>query len=459
MLLKDHKESKNAKKRALRFLFAIFDSLPSLRRLLPVLALLVFTGCATEKHQRQSGRAVELYMSGDYARAQHKLESLADKKDEDFVLNNVRLGSAALAHYDLDAAEAAFLRAYEVINSVGVNDGGRTLGATLVDEKLKIWKGEPYERAMTNFYLGLIYYMRQDYNNARAAFENALFKLRDYTDPKDAKHGYTEQESNFVVASVMLGRCWQRLGREDLARANFDRARELRSELSSVADYDRNLDSNLLLVVDFGYGPRKVTDFDGSIVGFAPTPLEAGRIPEPRVVIDGRTFDTGGADRPPIDTLAMAQDRRWQSIDTIRTVKSVVGTGLIAGGAATGLYGMNRRNQDATIAGLAMIGTGLLLKATSQADVRQWEMLPRTTFVIPLRVEPGKHDVTVEFPHAPGLRQTWRGLVVPERGDAAYYFRMQRWSPGPFDWPPPALAGRAGASSASGGSSATVAGE
>ena len=70
-----------------------------------------------------------------------------------------------------------------MINSVGVNDGGRTLGAVLVDEKIHIWKGEPFERAMANFYLGLIYYMRGDYDNARGAFENALFKLRDYGEP------------------------------------------------------------------------------------------------------------------------------------------------------------------------------------------------------------------------------------------------------------------------------------
>jgi hypothetical protein len=88
----------------------------------------------------------------------------------------------------------------------------------------------------------------------------------------------------------------------------------------------------------------------------------------------------------------------------------------------------------------ALIGTGLLLKATSQADVRQWEMLPRTTYIIPLHVEPGKHDVTVEFQgmHGP-VRQSWRNLVVPESGEATYYMRMQRWNEGPFDWPPPSL--------------------
>jgi hypothetical protein len=159
--------------------------------------------------------------------------------------------------------------------------------------------------------------------------------------------------------------------------------------------------------------------------------------------VDGRPLDVGQINDPPMDLLATAQDRRWQSIDTIRAVKSGLGTGLIAGGIGYGIYkdGKHRgmSNEDVGVMA-ALIGAGMLLKATSQADVRQWEMLPRTVFILPLEVEPGTHDVTVEFPNVPGLRQTWRGLDVPSTGEATYYMRMQRWNSGPFDWPPPAMA-------------------
>jgi tetratricopeptide (TPR) repeat protein len=407
-------------------------------------ALFLFTGligCGPTRQQRQADEAVSYYFAGDYPEAQNKLRPLAKETNENFVLNNVRLGSAALADYDLTEAEDAFLRAYEVINSVGVNDGGRSLGAVLVDEKIKIWKGEPFERAMANFDLGLVYYIEHDYNNARAAFENALFKLHDYDDATDKKKN-DAVESNFLVATLMLARSWQKLGREDLARANFDDVKKRDPSLAELADYDRNAEANLLLVVEFGYGPQKVTDMDGSIVGFGPPPYEAGRIPNPRVVIDGHAIDLDNFDRPTIDLLAMAQDRKWQSIDTIRTVKSVLGTGLLAAGGIEGIRGAGGRGsgqrRDLTAAA-ALAGAGLLLKATSQADVRQWEMLPRTIFLLPLKVEPGTHDITVDFPMARGVRQTWRDLVVPATGEATYYFRMQRFNPGPFQWPPPAM--------------------
>jgi tetratricopeptide (TPR) repeat protein len=411
--------------------------------LILAMVTLAVGGCGPTKNEMRADSGVEAYFAGDYRGAIRRLRPLAEKTDENFVLNNCRLGSAALAYYDLDEAEAAFLKAYEVINSVGVNEGGRSVGAVVVAEKLKIWKGEPYERAMANFYLGLIYYMRHDYNNARAAFENALFKLRDYGEGKNKSDEYHRVESNFALACIMLGRCWQRLGREDLARANFDRAVSLHGWLSQVADYQRNLESNCLLVVDFGRGPRKLQDFDGSVVALGPTPAQAGPLPLPSVVVDGRDYPVNGSNRPTVDLLALAQDRRWQSIDTIRTVKSLAGEGLIAAGAIDAAAN-HHHNHGAT--DLALIGAGLLLKASSNPDLRQWETLPRTVYLLPLKLPPGKHHITVRFSWMHGLSQTWRDLVVPEQGEETYYMHMEPFNGGPFYWPPPAMAGTAGSS-------------
>jgi hypothetical protein len=205
-----------------------------------------------------------------------------------------------------------------------------------------------------------------------------------------------------------------------------------------MADVERNRASNVLLIIDYGEGPRKATNGDGSIVGFVPTPLEAGPIPRPWVYIDGRAVDTNGLDAPLVDLVTLAQDRKWQSIDTIRTIKSVIGTGLIAAGAYEGLSGHRAENAEI---GLGLIAAGLLLKASSQADTRMWEMLPRATFAIALPLPPGTHDVTVQFPGR-GAGQTWRGLVVGPKDDATFYFRIQEQS-GTFGyvWPPATLTG------------------
>ncbi len=397
-------------------------------------------GCPQDDDRHEAHQAVQAYRAGDYGAAEEKLQKVSQQTNEDFVLNNCRLGSTELVNNKLDESEAAFLRAYEVINSVGVNQGGRSLGAAVVDEKIKIWKGEPFERAMANYYLGLIYYIQHDYDNARAAFENALFKLRDYSDSGDKKDNYREQESDFVLATLMLGKSWQRLGREDMARQQFDRVVQLRCDLRVLADEKLNGESNLLLMVDFGYGPKKLArGSDGAFIGFGPPPDRAGIIPRPQVVVDGQNTGDPASFEPTIDLLQMAQDRHWQDIDTIRAIKSVVGNGALIGGgifAAKGLdeEGSAQRRDLAVAAGLA--AAGLALKASSHADTRQWEMLPRTVFVLPLRVAPGKHDVMVEFPNVPGLRQELRGVDVPEKGETTCYLRMQRLRPGAYEAPP-----------------------
>src|SRR6266576_5738649 len=182
----------------MNFRFAIFDLRLAGAMLL---AALLMGGCAAEKHP-EAQRGVNDFFVGDYRAARDVFRPFAAKTDEDYVLNNVRLGSASLVDYDLGEAEAAFYRAYEVINSVNVNDAGRSSAAVFLAEKLKVWKGEPFERAMTNFYLGVIYYIQQDYSNARAAFENALFKLRDYGQGEVKGDQYKELESNFSIAYI-----------------------------------------------------------------------------------------------------------------------------------------------------------------------------------------------------------------------------------------------------------------
>jgi tetratricopeptide (TPR) repeat protein len=392
-----------------------------------VAIVLFIPGCVSPA-QQEAQEAVTSYLMGDYLRSTELLKPLAEKTNEDFVLNNDRLGSASLAATDFDIAESAFLRSYEVINSVGVNDGGRSLGAVLVSERIKVWKGEPFERAMVNFYLGVIYYIRHDYGNARGAFENALFKLRDYGEGQQKNDQYKEVESNFVLGYLMLARSYQRLGRADLAQKNFDRVVQLRPDFASLASASTNEQSNLLLIVDVGFAPRKATNGDGAFVGFHPTPREAGPIPLPSVVVDGRMEDLQNLNLPPVDLVAMAADRKWEDIDTIRAIKSVAGTALVAAGVGNAAF--NHHSDPAVTLGL--IAGGLLLKATSQADTRQWEMLPRTVFVLPLHIPPGKHDVTVEFPAWPGVRQQWQGLDVPQTGESTYYLRLGRYDVGPY---------------------------
>jgi len=392
------------------------------------LLLCAATGCQNPVEE-QAHVAVRHYYAGNYLAARALLDPLARQTDGDFVLNNERLGSADLAAQQLDEAQTAFLRAYEVLNSVGVNDGGRSAGAAVFSENIKVYKGEPYERAMCNSYLGLTYYMQHDYANARACFENALFKLKDYTDV-DKPNQFTEISSDFALANVMLGRCYQQLGDPTKAITAFNQAVQVRPDLSGLCNPALNADTNVLLAIDWGQGPIKRAAGDGSFVGFVPTPAQAGPFYAPAIYVDGAFLPVAEVARPSVDLLALAQDKRWQSIDTIRVLKSVVGEGAMAAGA----YELSRGGRTNSEIGAGLLIGGLLLKLSSNPDLRHWETLPRTVFLIPLKLAPGPHNITVQF--AGGASQTWQNVPAPDHGDNTYFFHLSRYGPTTFTWPP-----------------------
>jgi hypothetical protein len=107
-------------------------------------------------------------------------------------------------------------------------------------------------------------------------------------------------------------------------------------------------------------------------------------------------------------------------------------------GAAEALHGSSwtghRQNNNDIAIGLGLIAAGALLDASSQADLRQWEMLPRSVFLVPLNLSPGPHNVSVAF--ATGEQQAWHGLVAPAQGEETYYFRMLESAPVDYTWPP-----------------------
>jgi tetratricopeptide (TPR) repeat protein len=381
--------------------------------------------CNQTPHNVQN--AIVDYHTGNFAAAAALLKPDTTKKDENFVLNNCRYASCALAAGQLSDAQNAFLNAYDVINSVSTNDGGRSLGAVLVFEGVKVWKGEPFERAMTDYYLGLTYLINNEYDNARAAFQNSIFKVREYANVDDPKH-YQEVESNFALGYLGLGLCNMRMGKSDLADAAFNRAIAINHGLSHVIDDLHRPGINTLVFIDAGQGPRKAAKgWYNEESAFGPTPAEVGPIQPVTVLADGQQVTNPQATYATVDTLAMAQERHWQDIDTIRKVKAVLGTGMMAGGTGMAAYGAANHQEGLMWAGIGTAVAGALVSASSQADIRSWEMLPRTVYIVPIALLPGTHDLTVSAANGGGvipLHAPIKPINPAIPADNVFYFRI-----------------------------------
>ena len=388
-------------------------------------ASLGMVGC--NETPRAARNAFADYQVGQYAAAAAQFRPLAQKKDENYVLNNCRLGSADLAARNLDEAQQAFMNAYNVLNATGVNDPGRQLGAAVVWEGVKVWKGEPFEQAMAHYYLGMIFLLKGDYENARAAFENSLFKVHEYAGKDDYEH-YQMVESNFALGYFGLGFCYLRMHQPDKAQANFARAVQINPALATLVSQAQQPGVNTLIFVDDGRGPRKAAKgwYDEQSV-FGPTPAEAGPIPPINAFADGHVITSPQILYSTVDTLAMAQERRWQDIDTLREAKAIFGTGAMAAGAGMTAYGADRGNRDLEWAGLGTMAVGALVAASSHADTRAWGMLPRTVYIIPVNVAPGPHVFAVQggdgAQSAP-LQTTIPTFDPAHPRDNVFYFRL-----------------------------------
>jgi tetratricopeptide (TPR) repeat protein len=369
--------------------------------------------------------AIAAFHHGEFAKATEMLRGPAARKDENYVLNNYRLGSAALAAGDIETAQSAFYTAYEIINSGDTNDAGRALSASVVFEGIKVFKGEPFERAMAHYYLGMIFLIRQDYQNARAAFQNSNFQVRQYA-KKDSVEEFTAVQSKFALGYFGLGFANLRLGRQDLARDNFQLAVNADPQLQGLVEAVQQPGVNTLIFVDRGHGPVKAArGWYNEESAFGPTPAEAGPIGPVTALVDGRAI-TGNINYNTVDTLALAQERTWQDIDTLRKVKAVVGTGLMAAGTGMAAYGASNDDEGMVWAGLGTAVLGALMAASSQSDVRYWEMLPRNVYVIPASLPPGPHEIYVQGtgPKGGTSRSGTLTTNVTPGGDNIFYFRL-----------------------------------
>ena len=70
---------------------------------------------------------------------------------------------------------------------------------------------------------------------------------------------------------------------------------------------------------------------------------------------------------------------------------------------------------------------GALVSASSQADTRSWEMLPRTVYIIPVALPPGPHDIVVQA--GASTSAPLHAVVPPPNptapADNVFYFRIR----------------------------------
>ena len=367
---------------------------------------------------------------GDYTRAESKLRDYvgdSDKRPLEYLLDRSRLGIVTLADGRPDAAEPWLAESFATLRRQGLNEN-RQVGAAVLGESGQLfWKGEPFEQALTLHYTALCYAMLNQWDNARAAANASLFQLRSYAqgdqslskaelaeraatqDEAWLDKGYANVKTDFALGYFVAGVANFALGRSDPDRANeardfFREAFTLRPDLRPVADAIVGGRVNTVVFVDTGAGPSKQRyGDDGVLTRFAGG---GGAVGSLAISINNNAPSNAAL---ACDVQTMANDHRWNNLEDVRQFKSLLGTGLIAGGAIVAATSDNRSSEgrrNAQLAtGLAMVLAGLAVKATAQADIRHCEVMPAAILVGATTID-GSATLGI---HGPGL-----DVVLPD---------------------------------------------
>ena len=277
------------------------------------------------------------------------------------VLNLQRLGLEAIDQGHLDVAERAFDAALERIELIYANsDSAKKARSLWSAEGSKDFKGEPYERAMTYYYRGLLFMASGDYENARASFRSAEYQ--------DTISGHETYAGDFGMMSLLSGWSSTCAGDAGMAADFYQRAATQKPEgLEAPA---KGLTT--LVLVESGTSPVKTAT--GSY---------------------GEAMQLKAGDNPFVSAHAGTQelpllgDLGWQAstlggrqVDAILDGKASFrkGTETVAGIGIQGATMAVSLNDGGGAAGaLAVVGIAAVLVSSAskpKADIRYWDNLP-----------------------------------------------------------------------------------
>jgi len=335
----------------------------------------------------------------------------------DRVLWQYRTAAAAMRQGKFDVAEPLLDDALNRLRGVyGADAEARKSRGLFSKEARKTFIGEPYERSMAYFYRGVLYWMDGEPDNARACFRSAEFE--------DSDAEQKEYKGDWVLPDYLDGLATVKLGGD--GSDAFNRAKSNAKNIN-LPEYNPN--ANVLVIVEYGPGPRKYAAGKyGEELKFrtsAPTVFSA-------------QIKTGSIDQQvaPCDDLNFqATTRGGRVMDHVLANKAVfktttdkVGDVAIISGAI--MASGNHNNRTANEVGLGLLAAGILSKAFSaatapDADTRTWDNLPQFISFAALKLPPGEHVLTVEFNDAAGrpksnLTKTITVNVPPDRDKVVF---------------------------------------
>ena len=375
-----------------------------IRRVLALAAPTLLAVACAQHDTRAVGHA---YYAGQRDEARRQLADLLDSDADGRALYLNELGV-------LDVEDGRLEEAYREFNEAGRIMGAleganlKEVGAIVGEESSKIWRGDPYEKSMNSYYLGVIELLLNVNDNASAGFKNAIFY--------DSSNAGDQYECDFAPAWFLEGYAFARTGDAATATQDYEKARALAPDCPALAAGNVG---NLLVIVDVGKGPTKIAvGAHGEATRFMDHPDRADHV---EVVADGKAI---GATRKAGDVYFQASTRGGRAFDAVLKGKAIYKSAAAAAGVTTLMMAdsmSEKYEKGAVIVGIGLLLSSLLVSST--ADTRHWTTLPAEVQLFRGTLTPGPHEIAV-VPSAGRVAGSGRWKVeIPATGDVVVYAR------------------------------------
>ena len=382
---------------------------------------------AAEREQPVKPEIAHAYIADKPASLHNHFYVTLAQGDRNRVLNDMRLGLATLQMGRYDLAETMFDDALQRIEAVYADNAKAKQARELfVKETTKDFKGEPYERAMSYFYRGLLYLRAGDYDNARASFKGGALQ--------DAFAEDDQFRADLASMPFLQGWASKCANNPGTAREDFKEFRDINATAPLPADAD-----NVLVLIETGGAPFKFSATDPN--QSKPRYLKFARGPSGARAVRIRAAGLEATVAAPSQRLGVAafvlediyrqaSTRGGREFDSILAGKAMfkdtagtVGDVALVGAGVAAAYAAGRNDRDAAIAAGALLLVAVLAKAAAEAaepaaDTRFWDNLPDRVHAATLRLPESVAAVDVDF-MVPGL-----GTVLDTR-------RADIWRAGP----------------------------
>lgn len=370
---------------------------------LSIIAIASVVGCSSINQKYVANPAdTQVFVGNKPAVLQPFFKTMFEEGERNAVLNKDRLGLAAIENKNYDIATYVFDDAIARIDTIySDNPAAEQARSKFNEEKVKDFKGESYERAMTYYYRGLLYLRTGEYDNARAAFLGASLQ-----DKFSEDQSYNQ---DFAIMDYLAGWASMCMGDQSAAADHLRRATTINPALAPLTTNP----PKHLVIIETGYAPQKVRSGKYSeILKFTDNAANLNTSPH--------LFMADSEVGSPVlgsDLLFQATTRGGRVVDSINSGKAefkenmatsaAVAIGVSVASAAVSQFVPFASYISIGSSAYGLVAGGVGSETTPEADARTWEGLPKQIYFVntqtptdptKLTMKLGATSIPVSFP-------------------------------------------------------------